>query len=159
MSLLPRPSPPISRHVIPCRVLILTAMLAMLLCGCSSFGRAWKTAGQAPPSPDSIEGRWEGCWLSDANGHTGKLRCLLSQEADGRYTAWFRATYLKILRFSYRVPLQVESHDGVWDFQGSEDLGKLAGGVYHYAGNATSTNFSSTYDSTYDRGTFEMKRP
>lgn len=135
------------------------SLLMALLCGCSSFNRAWHKAGSAPAATDSIEGRWEGHWLSDANGHTGKLRCLLSRDADGEYTAWFRATYWKILRFSYRVPLQVEAHDGVWLFSGSEDLGSMAGGIYHYTGSATPTNFHSTYRSDYDHGIFQMSRP
>jgi len=131
----------------------------LLLSGCSSFSRAWEKAGKASTPPDLIEGRWEGHWLSDANGHTGRLRCLLSREADGEYTAWFRATYLKILRFSYRVPLKVETHDGVWLFNGSENLGSMAGGVYYYTGSATPTNFHSTYRSDYDHGVFQMSRP
>lgn len=143
----------------PWWALAMATVLAMLLCGCSSFNRSWNRASQSPPPTDSIEGRWEGRWLSDANGHTGKLRCQLTRDPEGKYTAWFRATYLKMLHFSYRVPLQVEARDGVWQFHGSEDLGKLAGGVYHYAGSATPTNFHSTYDSAYDHGTFEMQRP
>jgi len=131
----------------------------VLLCGCSSFNRAWRNDAPTPAPTGSIEGRWEGHWLSDANGHTGKLRCLLSRDADGEYTAWFRATYMSLFSFSYRVPLQVEAQDGVWRFHGSEDLGKLAGGVYHYLGSATPTNFHSIYDSPYDHGTFEMLRP
>jgi hypothetical protein len=105
-----------------------------------------------------MEGRWEGHWLSHVNGHTGKLRCILSQE-DDTYAARFRATYKKILRFSYTVPLQVEQTNGVWHFHGHEDLGKLAGGVYSYEGTATPTNFHSTYNSKYDHGVFEMQRP
>jgi len=31
--------------------------------------------------------------------------------------------------------------------------------VYRYVGNATVTNFHSTYDSKYDRGIFEIRRP
>jgi len=133
--------------------------LIFLACGCSSFHRAWREAEKRPVPENSIEGRWEGRWVSDANGHNGKLLCLMSRQTDGQYTAWFRATYLKILRFSYAVTLEVEARDGAWLFRGEEDLGKMAGGVYHYAGNATSTNFHSTYHSKYDHGVFEMYRP
>ncbi len=34
-----------------------------------------------------------------------------------------------------------------------------SGGVYHYDGDATPTNFFSTYKSKYDHGTFQMTRP
>lgn len=131
----------------------------MLVCGCSSFNRAWKQAGQQPTPTDSITGRWEGHWLSDANAHTGKLRCIVTHQTNDLYAARFRATYLKILRFSYTVPLSVITSNGVSQFRGEEDLGAAAGGVYRYIGSATPTNLHSTYDSKYDRGIFEMHRP
>lgn len=106
-----------------------------------------------------MEGRWQGRWLSDVNGHNGKLLCIVSRLEDGDYAARFRATYKKFLRFSYAVPLEVEHRSGVWHFHGEENLGKLAGGVYRYEGNATPTNFHSTYRSRYDHGIFEMQRP
>lgn len=40
----------------------------------------------------------------------------------------FRANYMKVLDFSYTVPLKVEQRDGIWHFQGEEDLGAVAGG-------------------------------
>lgn len=132
--------------------------LALLVCGCSSFNREWKRVGRQPVLPDSIVGRWEGHWLSDVNAHTGKLRCILTGEKNGIYAARFRATYMKVLNFSYTVPLQVEQRDGLWHFHGEEDLGAVAGGIYRYTGTATFTNFHSTYDSQYDHGVFEMQR-
>lgn len=97
--------------------------------------------------------------MSEVNGHNGELRCLISSKTNNEYAARFRATYMGFLNFSYTVPLQVEAHDGGWEFTGEEDLGKMAGGIYHYVGTATPTNFSSTYESKYDHGTFEMSRP
>jgi len=106
-----------------------------------------------------MEGRWQGYWLSDVNGHNGKLLCIVSRQDNGGHTARFRATYKKILHFSYRVPLTVERQNDVWHFHGKEDLGKLAGGTYEYNGTATLTNFHSNYRSKYDHGVFEMERP
>jgi len=140
-------------------ILPVVAVLALLLCGCSSFNRAWKQASRTPAPPDSIEGRWEGHWLSTANEHTGNLRCLITKEADGPYAARFRATYLKVLRFSYIVPLAVTRSNEVWHFHGEANLGKMAGGIYHYEGTTTPTHFHSTYQSKYDHGEFEMTRP
>lgn len=139
--------------------LIFSLALAGLVCGCSSFNREWKRAGKQPAPTNSITGRWDGHWLSDVNAHTGKLRCLITHQTNDLYAARFRATYMKILRFSYTVPLTVNASNDIWHFHGEEDLGALAGGVYRYVGNATTTNFHSTYDSKYDRGTFEMQRP
>lgn len=133
--------------------------LALLVCGCSSFNREWKRAERQPAPPDAITGRWEGHWLSDVNAHTGKLRCIVTHQTNDLYAARFRATYMKILRFSYTVPLTVTASNNVWQFRGEEDLGAAAGGVYRYVGSATATNFHSTYDSKYDRGTFELRRP
>lgn len=131
----------------------------LLLCGCSSFNRDWRKAANHSVPPDSIEGRWEGSWISDVNGHNGKLRCLLTHEEDSRYRARFRATYWKVLRFSYAVPLEFHQQDTGWEFNGEADLGKLAGGVYHYEGRASVTNLHSTYRSKYDHGRFELRRP
>jgi hypothetical protein len=35
----------------------------------------------------------------------------------------------------------------------------MAGGVYTYEGSASATNFTSTYNSKYDHGVFQMRRP
>lgn len=138
---------------------IFCCLALVLLCGCSTFNRDWNRAARQPTNPASIEGRWDGKWLSDVNGHTGRLRCLLSRESDSRYQARFRATYWKVFRFNYTVPLEFERRDGEWHLTGEEDLGKLAGGVYRYEGHATPTNLFSTYRSKHDHGTFQMRRP
>ena len=134
-------------------------MLALLLCGCSNFNREWKRAARVPTPPDSVAGRWEGKWLSAANGHYGRLRCLITEQTNGVHEARFRATYLKVLKFGYTVPLTMTQSNEVWQFHGEADLGKMAGGVYHYEGTTTPTHFHSTYQSKYDRGDFEMTRP
>ena len=135
-------------------------MLPLLLaCGCSTFNRDWKKAAQHPTPIESIEGRWEGQWLSEVNMHTGKLRCVITRESDDCYAARFQATYAKFFGFSYTVSLEIQRHYGGWEVNGEEDLGKLAGGVYYYEGRASATNFFSTYRSKYDHGTFEMRRP
>lgn len=138
---------------------VVAALLVLFACGCSSFNRDWKKAAQMPVTLASMEGRWQGRWLSDVNGHNGKLLCIMSRQENGDYAARFRATYWKVFKFSYTVPLKAERTNDVWHFRGEENLGVLAGGVYEYAGNATPTNFHSTYGSKYDHGIFEMTRP
>lgn len=129
--------------------------------GCSSFPRDWKSAASPPAPTNSIEGRWEGSWRSDVNGHTGSLRCLISRGTNDTYSARFHAKYKKLIRFTfgYTVPLTVTPREGQFHFSGAADLGGLAGGLYTYQGRATPTNFLSTYSSKYDRGIFEMSRP
>lgn len=139
-----------------------TVILALLLgwtCGCSTFRRDWRAASKERIAPDSIAGRWEGRWLSEVNGHTGKLRGVLKQTCDDQWFAQFRATYWKVFRFSSSVELTVQPHENGWRFTGEKNLGKLAGGVYQYEGKATPTDFSATYRSKYDHGIFEMQRP
>ena len=132
--------------------------LLVLAGGCSTFNRDWKTAA-ANPSTNSLEGRWEGRWLSARNGHTGNLRCLLTRENDTRYRARFKATYWKIFRADYAVTFTGELRAGAWQFNGDKNLGWFGGGVYHYEGRLTPTNFFSTYRCKYDHGTLELGRP
>ncbi len=136
----------------------LVLALVLLGNGCSSFNRDWKSAA-GQPAANSIAGRWEGKWLSDVNHHTGTLRCVLKREDDAKYRASFRATYWKTFRASYHVEFTGEMREGVWHFKGDENLGWFAGGIYHYAGQVTPTNFFSTYHCKYDHGTFELRRP
>jgi hypothetical protein len=137
-----------------------TALLLLLFfCGCSTFNRDWRRTAAQPAPANSIEGRWEGRWISAVNGHNGNLRCLMARESDEIYRARFRATYSGILHFSYAVPLNMQEHDGGWEFNGEANLGRLAGGTYYYEGRAGLTNLHSTYRSKYDHGTFELRRP
>jgi hypothetical protein len=137
-------------------------VLAVLLAaatGCSNFGREWKEAALEPTPAAGIAGRWEGTWVSDVNGHRGRLRAILTPETGASYRARFRARYAGILSFGYTVTLLTTNDAGVVRFGSQADLGKFAGGVYTYAGYATPTNFFSTYKSKGDHGRFEMRRP
>jgi len=139
---------------------LLSVSLTLLTGGCSSFNHDWKQAGTTAVSTNQIEGRWEGYWLSAKNGHTGKLRCLASKIDDRQIRARFKATYWKLFRIGYEVTLNTEPQpESTVRIQGENDLGWWGGGVYHYEGAITPTNFSATYRSKYDHGTFEMKRP
>jgi len=134
-------------------------LVAAATTGCSTFNSDWKKARATPPG-DDVTGRWEGSWLSGKNGHHGRLRCLVTRLGDDRYRAHYKATYWKIFRISYSVDMQVRRESSnTREFQGETALGWWGGGVYHYEGDATPTNFFSTYKSKYDHGTFQMTRP
>jgi hypothetical protein len=139
--------------------LFLLAVAALLLAGCSSFNREWNTAIAQSASPADISGPWEGQWTSDKNGHTGRLRGILRHTGNDEYDAHFQATFWKIFRASYRVPLKYNEAHGLYTLSGESDLGMLSGGLYRYEGEATPHRFFSTYENKYDHGTFEMKRP
>lgn len=133
-------------------------VVVLLVTGCSSFNRQWREAGASPAAASDIAGRWRGEWRSSDSGHQGELRCLLSKKENNVYEARFNAKYLKILSFSYTVPLNVQRNGEVFNLKGEANLGKL-GGVYQCEGRASPTNFLATYSSKYDHGTFEMGRP
>jgi len=143
------------------RVAFILAIAAGLvgLTGCSSFHKEWKAAMKSPIPTDSIDGPWIGDWKSDANGHHGPLKCLVTKTSDRMYQAHYRAYYKKILRFTYVATLNGRETNGLVTLQGEADLGKLAGGVYKYEGKATPTEFRSSYECKYDHGKYQMMRP
>ncbi len=131
----------------------------IVLSGCSTFNRDWNKAVSSPVQPTGVAGAWDGKWLSDHNGHNGRLQCLLTETPDGTYQARFRAVYAKIIRVGYTANFQMmPTASGETRFKGSADLGWLRGGSYGYEGRIWSTNFFSTYTNKYDYGTFQMHR-
>jgi hypothetical protein len=142
------------------RLVVPFLLLAGLLAGgCTTFNHAWTEAAKESFATNSLLGCWEGTWLSDANGHNGNLRCVVTLKNDGTYKARFHAIYKKVLGFGYTVTLKAAETNGVFQFSGEADLGWWAGGVYQYEGYARDTNFFSTYRCKYDHGTFQMTRP
>ena len=115
--------------------------------------------GNAMPSiADDLAGCWEGCWSSNTNGHSGKLRATITKVDESRYCARFSGTYQRILPFGYRVMLTVKREGDAVTLEGSKDLGLLFGGTFSFDGTATDTEFKATYSSRRDCGEFNMKR-
>ena len=134
--------------------------LAIIFTGCSTFEQDWRhSVLQAPAKAGSPVGPWKGTWLSQKNGHTGELRCIVTQLTPDTYEYRFKATYWKLFRYSYNVNLLTTCKEGTCTFKGTEDLGFLAGGLYSYEGVINDTNFNSTYSCKFDHGTFQMSRP
>ena len=136
-------------------------LLGLLLAtgGCSSFNREWSATAAARPAADGIEGAWDGTWLSGHNGHTGRLRAIVTRLNEEEYHARFHATYMRVLTFGQAVDLRVTRTGTNFTFSGAADLGKAYGGVYRYEGHASPGEFHSTYDCSIDHGTFRMRRP
>ena len=130
----------------------------LLVTGCSSFNRDWNAMAAAPAAGVAPASRWEGRWVSNGNGHSGGLRCILTTTDDAALSARYRATFGPGLTFEYTVLMAVE-HDGDTSrFSGTADLGWLAGGDYEYEGTVVGDRFTSTYESRRDHGTFDMTR-
>lgn len=135
-------------------VLFLTAFLPS--CG-SEFRSAWKKA----PVTSGAEGRWDGTWHSAATGHTGTLRCVISEPVNqkGGHEFFYRATWKKILSGSYKAVHAVQKQkDGTYTFKGEHKMPDWAGGLYHYQGTIKGDTFNACYESAMDRGTYTMKR-
>src|SRR5687768_338166 len=93
-------------------------LVLLLASGCSSFERQWKKTVQAPTPADGLTGAWEGRWLSHANGHNDKLRCLVTSDPQKGTHARFHAKYKKIFSFGYTVPLEARQETNRWIFKG-----------------------------------------
>ena len=139
----------------------LLALAALfLITGCSSFNRDWKAARKQAETPVAPEGLWDGHWLSHVNGHTGRLRCMVTPGAEApEYHARYQARYARILTATYSVPMSAMwVNDDVF-LKGEHDLGPLAGGVYAYEAVISNGHFNATYTSRWDHGVFRMTRP
>ncbi len=139
-------------------VLRLLLPLVLVTAGCSTgFEREWKKAAVRPPA-DPFAGRWEGQWVSAKHRNAdGRLRGILTPISPTRYHARFKADWM-IFSSSYKTVFDTRRKGNEIFFRGSEDLGALFGGVYTFEGRATPEHFNATYDSSYDTGTFEMRR-
>ena len=131
-------------------------LLAAVFNDRSQFEREWKCSPDTSGTAAGVQSRWEGEWRSDANGHHGALKCILTKNDGEHYMARFHAVYGGFLKVCYHVPLNVRGSNGEFTLEGRVDLGRLAGGVYEYRGTATGEEFSCDYRCKYDHGTFRM---
>jgi hypothetical protein len=141
------------------RVWILSLGLALLGAGCSTFDRDWEAASN---DASGIEGQWAGRWHSDTNQHNDVLRCLITRKEAGVYHTRFHAIYtwgILPISYGYGLDMTVTEANGQYQFQGQADLGKLAGGVYHYDGSGSPNQLQFNYRSPKDHGTFSLERP
>lgn len=133
-------------------------LLVLFGSGCGTlYNRHWQAASEQPL--EGIEGRWEGRWLSDKNGHNGKLRCVVTHVDGNEYEFHYWATFWKIFSAAYRVEFEVVEENDRYIFSGEKNLGWIVGGVYTYEGEATDRNFAATYKCRIDHGAFHMARP
>ena len=142
------------------RIIFLLLGAMLLFGGCSSFNRDWrKAAGQ---SFEGMEGRWIGRWQSDYNQHNGVLRCLITKREGEIYHTRFHAKYklsFITVSYPYDMDMTLTPQGDTFIFTGQADLGKLAGGLYHYDGNGTVRRIDINYRADKDHGTFQLERP
>jgi len=133
-------------------------MLAILALGggCSHFDQEWNAAANRPETGG--EGRWQGKWVSDVDGHSGELRCVLRRQGPNTYLASFNGTFWQVLSFSYDSPLHGYTNDGEFELAGRQDL-CLPEGSFFYDGHVNNERFFLTYRAKYDGGHAVMSRP
>src|SRR5687768_4652302 len=88
-------------------VWVMICVLGVGLTGCASykFSRQWKAAA-AREKGCAICGKWAGTWVSEVNGHHGKLRAIIMQNPDGTYRARYHATWAKVLWYNIEATLR-----------------------------------------------------
>jgi len=134
------------------------AFAALLLC-LPSCGTAFRKAWSNAPASSGVAGKWEGTWLSAVNGHTGTLKCVVTESSKaGDHEFFYRATWKTILSGSYKTIQHVEKKNGAHVFKGDHQMPDWAGGKYHYEGTVNGDEFSACYECAMDRGTYTMRR-
>lgn len=144
--------------------LILLCSLTLLTTSCTTaFNHHWRQAtNNTPTNPTDLTGAWQGTWHSESTGHHGKLRAIATPIPNQPHTWQFRyhATWAKILNGGYTTQhIATPQPDSTYQLSGQHHLGKLFGGTFHYGGTATPHQFTATYRSNSDHGTFKMSRP
>jgi hypothetical protein len=138
-------------------------LFVVLACGSSgcllTFERDWRSAQRDGIQTDQLAGIWEGTWQSNYNGHTGKLKAIITPCGNGHYHAQYKGTFALVVPFAYETTHYGEvGEDGVIYFSGRQSLGKLAGGDYVTQGWANGATFFATFQADVDHGTFRMHR-
>ncbi|MEQ1859687.1 MAG: hypothetical protein ABMA13_07115 [Chthoniobacteraceae bacterium] len=159
--------------------LILIAAATVLLPGCVTYEREWRlwnpppakesrnfySKSEPPPTPQSsFDGRWLGRWTSDRHRKPfssemegGELRCIFTRIDPYRYRANFRAEWM-LGASTYLTQLYGKQRGNTLHLHGQDQVSRIFGGIYTYDGKVTPNHFTLRYDSSYDSGTFEMRK-
>jgi len=135
---------------------VVALSLSSLLSGCFSpgFQKAWS---DARPGNKSNAQRWEGRWESCRSGVGGRMRAVLSPQADGHVRAYFEARW-KCFLTAYEVSLNSSRRGGVTLLSGDHLLNScVGGGLYTYKGTLSPLELRAAYDSHHDKGTFHLE--
>ena len=142
---------------------LIAVALSLVLCSCANpYHRGFTEASAALPRPPAnAEGPWLGTWVSDVNGHTGPLWCIVQPTPDrpGTYYFRYRAGWgvLKFGDYTHTIPAKLAA-DGSMKLSGEMAL-PCGFGNYQVEGRLSRETFNATYQSEGDRGTMTLKRP
>ena len=137
------------------------ASVCLLFGACASFDPRWRVADGTAKTRYAT--RWDGRWTS-AKHHTlsgeqegGRLRCVLERARGGKLDAYFHANFL-CFSANYSMTLEPKKGGAKSEFRGTQELPKIFGGAYKYEARVTKDHFVAHYDSSYDNGTFDLRR-
>lgn len=109
----------------------------------------------------SPEGPWEGTWTTTTNGHTGPLRCIVSEDKKnpGHYDFKYRASWQKIFSGTFKVNYAARRSGSTTLVNGTEDLGLF--GKFQHDATIRPGSFKSVYRKVdgEEVGGFQLKRP
>lgn len=137
----------------------------LLLVGCGSFNREWRETvdNRSVPATD-FTGPWEGTWNSEATGHRGRLRAIITAVDDtipgepGLYEFYYQATWAAVLRGSFRTRFQVDRLNGErFRVEGEHPIGGY--GTYRQMATIGPESFEADYEAGFDRGHLTLERP
>lgn len=142
------------------RFMLLGWVLALVSCATPGFDRAWKQSLSAgAPAVGEVTGAWTGEWTSAANGHTGKLRCLVERKDADTLSFRYWATWAGWMKASFRVEGGLQPRpDGSYRVEGSKKM--FPWGTYSHEGVISPDHLKAGFRSARSNlGTFEMHRP
>lgn len=144
------------------RTLLLLSLSALMLQSCGSFEREWRqsVADYRAGKISAPAGPWSGTWTTATNGHTGKLRAIVSEAGNrpGEYDFRYHATWAKILSGGYRVRFPVEKRGGTYRIDGEQKLGMF--GKFRHRATISGSRFEASYSNDKgDLGKFSLARP
>lgn len=163
-------------RLFPTFSVLLTAAVLFASAGCCGFSSRWNALAAAGPRPTASDtSRWEGEWKSDRDGHSGKLRCIVSkieykfepgsEPAEGLPTHSFEFSATWGLNFvsGYTIDMivtPVTPEGDTQHFKGSFSIvvWPLIDDTYHAEGTIEGDSFKAKYHAEIDDGIFEMKR-
>lgn len=144
--------------VIHWKYFVMAGLILLCNVSCTTFSRKWDQAGAVAPQNEHPFGRWKGSWTSDVNGHTGELRCILTQQEGEGVEADFHARFWKFFSWRYTLPLEIADGEEGFQLQGSSNLGWLFGGQYTCEGLINGMTFRADYTNRYDHGVMVMEK-
>jgi len=141
---------------------LFVSIACWLLASCSGYERSWQQAVMSYKAGElaSPAGPWTGTWSTKTDGHTGKLRAIVTPAADapGEYDFHYHATWGKNLSGTYKVRYPIVRQGNRNMVNGDLNMGVF--GTFGHKAVIARESFEATYSNNKGEvGTFSMKRP